>query len=269
MTIEDPQIVNGLQTSTEIFSYFSSGGNVADDRNVLVRVVVPKETESADRIIKATNSQTSIPLASLRATDKIHRDIEEYMQPFGLFYDRRKNMHKNEGRPIEQIISIPLMAQAVMSVYLQRPNDARARPSSLLKKDDDYAKIFNHSHPVGLYLFAAKMIKSVLSYLKSKEELAAKDRNNLSFYVGMYAAALLAGHQTPNANTLSKIDPGDITKDVLDESYNEVFAVYRQLGESDQVAKGPQLLSLIKERLNNRLPKGPAPRVKQSEAASE
>ena len=85
----------------------------------------------------------------------------------------------------------------------------------------------------------------------------------------MYAAALLAGYQTPNANTLSKIDPGDITKDVLDESYNEVFAAYTQLGESDQIAKGPQLLSLIKDKLNTRLPKGPATRVKQSEAAGE
>jgi hypothetical protein len=110
ITIEDPQVVNGLQTSTEIFKYFSSANTEGDEREVMVRIIVPGKAESSDRIIKATNSQTSIPQASLRATDKVHRDIEEYLEPFGLFYDRRKNMHKNEGRSTEQIIGIPLIA---------------------------------------------------------------------------------------------------------------------------------------------------------------
>lgn len=79
LTLEDPQIVNGLQTSTEIFRYFSEANTETDARNMLVRVIVPTKAESRDRVIKATNSQTNIPPASLRATDKIHRDIEEYL----------------------------------------------------------------------------------------------------------------------------------------------------------------------------------------------
>ena len=61
--------------------------------------MVPTEDESRDRIIKATNSQTVVPPSSLRATQRIHRDIEEYLQQKGLFYDRRKNHYKNEGKP--------------------------------------------------------------------------------------------------------------------------------------------------------------------------
>src|SRR5439155_14310379 len=97
LTIEDPQIVNGLQSSTEIFTYFESANTDGERRNVLVRVIEADNAESRDRIIKATNSQTVIPPASLRATDKVHRDIEEYLRPFGLYYDRRKHFHKNEG----------------------------------------------------------------------------------------------------------------------------------------------------------------------------
>jgi hypothetical protein len=104
LTLEDPQIVNGLQTSNEIFRHFSEANTAGDDRNLLVRVIVPTKPESRDRVIKATNSQTNIPPASLRATDKIHRDIEEHLRPYSLFYDRRKNLHKNEGRPIDQIV---------------------------------------------------------------------------------------------------------------------------------------------------------------------
>lgn len=167
ITVEDPQVVNGLQTSTEIFKYFRTANTEGDEREVMVRIIVPGKAESSDRIIKATNSQTSIPQASLRATDKVHRDIEEYLEPFGLFYDRRKNMHKNEGRSTEQIIGIPLIAQAMMSISMQRPDDARARPSSLLKRDDDYAKIFSPEHPIELYLVAGKLIKAVLLAMRS------------------------------------------------------------------------------------------------------
>ena len=40
LTLVSPQIVNGLQTSTEIFKYFHHGGNQSD-RHLLVRVVGP------------------------------------------------------------------------------------------------------------------------------------------------------------------------------------------------------------------------------------
>jgi len=129
LTIEEPQIVNGLQTSTEIFNYFSTTNVFQEPRSVMLRVIEADQAETRDHIIKATNSQTSIPLSSLRATDKVHRDIEEYLKHFGFYYDRRKNSQRNDGRPIEQIIGIPMMAQAIMAISLQRPDDARARPS--------------------------------------------------------------------------------------------------------------------------------------------
>ncbi|HSA64550.1 MAG TPA: AIPR family protein [Nitrospira sp.] len=142
LTIEDPQVVNGLQTSTEIFNYCKKCNAESDDRKILVRIIVPSEAESRDRIIKATNSQTAVQQASLRATDKVHRDIEEFLRPRGLFYDRRKNYYKNEGKPRDKIVGIPHLAQAVMAILLQRPDAARARPSSLLKKDEDYGKVY-------------------------------------------------------------------------------------------------------------------------------
>jgi hypothetical protein len=67
LNVEDPQIVNGLQTSEEIFKYFTSFPSAAnsDNRELLVKVIGSTEIEVQDRIIRATNSQTSIPPASL------------------------------------------------------------------------------------------------------------------------------------------------------------------------------------------------------------
>ena len=39
-----------------------------------------------------------------------------------------------------------------MSVLLGRPNDARARPSTLWKEDDDYRKIFDPDYQLEVYL---------------------------------------------------------------------------------------------------------------------
>lgn len=246
LTLEDPQIVNGLQTSNEVFRYFSEANTAGDDRNLLVRVIVPTKAESRDRIIKATNSQTNIPPASLRATDKIHRDIEEHLRPYGLFYDRRKNLHKNEGKPLDRIIGIPLLAQAVMSILLQRPDDARARPSSLLKKDEDYSMVFSEAIPIGVYRVCAIIVRRVDAILRADETLDARERNNLIFYVAMRVAAIASGKKAPAANNIAAIDPGTIGDDAIRESIEKIKGLYKSLGGGDQVAKGGKLVEELK-----------------------
>src|SRR3546814_687385 len=137
--ITDPQIINGLQTSTEILTFFGTIDS-NDTRQVLIKIVQSTSPETRDKVIKATNSQTGVQPASLRATDNIQRNIEESLLKEGLYYDRQKNFYKNEGRPLANIIGIAEMAQTVMAIFLQRPNDARARPS------DRRSKRLNYSH---------------------------------------------------------------------------------------------------------------------------
>jgi hypothetical protein len=109
--IHDPEIVNGLQTSTEIYNYFSQFANkeIDDIRELLVRIIVPTNEDTRDKIIFSTNNQTQIQKSSLRATDTIHRQIEMYFKTRDLFYDRRKNYYKNIGKKANQIISLPFL----------------------------------------------------------------------------------------------------------------------------------------------------------------
>ena len=251
LTIEDPQIVNGLQTSTEIYKYFRNLPNTNNDkRNILVRVMVPEEGASRDRIIKATNSQTRVQQASLRATDKIHRDIEEYLRPRGLYYDRRKNFYKNEGKPRDKIIGIPNLAQSIMAVVLKRPDTARARPSSLLKKDEDYQKVYNPSFPIALYHVCAEGMRRVEACLKSSHvDVASKDRTNLRFYVGMHAIVSLSGKSNPSPMDIATIDINKLDENTIKTSLDLVRRAFINLGGTDQIAKGPDLLAKIRERI--------------------
>jgi hypothetical protein len=250
LTIEDPQVVNGLQSSTEVFNYCKKFNTENDDRKILVRVIVPSEAESRDRIIKATNSQTAVQQASLRATDKVHRDIEEFFRPRGLFYDRRKNYYKNDGKPRDKIIGIPHLAQSVMAILLQRPDTARARPSSLLKKDEDYSKVYSDSHPIKMYYTCAEIMRRVEDHLRLPTSgLTPKDRNNLRFYVAMNASVKLTGKLTPSSGDLAAADPSNCDTALIQESTALVEAEYKALGGTDQVSKGTHLVDAVKSKM--------------------
>ncbi len=160
ITIENPQIVNGLQTSSQIALYFDEYPD-DDPRTVMVKIVASEDEDVRDRIIKATNNQNMVPLASLRATDKVQRDIEHALKIAGLFYDRRKNYYKNEGRPLSRIISINLLAQAMMTLLLGEPDNARARPSSLIKLDHVYRSLFSEKIELDAYVVAADLIRRI------------------------------------------------------------------------------------------------------------
>jgi hypothetical protein len=145
--LDDVQIVNGLQTSHAVFNvlHVAQIDNPVLDKSVLIRILVTNDAPVRDAVIRATNSQTSVQPASLRATDEVQRTIEAFFLSKGWFYDRRKNYFRNLGKSPERIVSIPLLAQAVMAMGLSQPHNSRARPSSLLKRDDDYSKIFTIS----------------------------------------------------------------------------------------------------------------------------
>ena len=92
--VERPEVVNGLQTSIEIFKYFKPHPEKDDKRTVLVRIIVPPDEQVRTKIIRATNLHPLISDVSLHATDPIHFDIEEKLRLYQLFYERRKGEYR-------------------------------------------------------------------------------------------------------------------------------------------------------------------------------
>ena len=207
-TLDDVQIVNGLQTSYTIYDALanSQDDHPALDRSVLVRILDTEDDAIRDRIIRATNSQTSVPEASLRATDHIQRQIEMFFANKGWFYDRRKNYYKNLGKPINRIVGIPLLAQSVMATGLSRPNDARARPSSLLKNDETYDQIFSSEVNLEVYWWVAKLQKVVDTFLQNPQlNTSNSDRTNFRFHIAMLCVARLFGSRVHSPAQLNEI----------------------------------------------------------------
>ncbi len=199
--LDNPQIVNGLQTSVVIHEHFSGDKPESkSSRRVLVRIIDEDEPQTRDRIIRSTNSQTTVPTASLRATDELQRNIEAFFLHEGWFYDRRKNYWKNEQKPAERIVQITYLAQAVLALCLRDPSAARARPSSLLKADADYARIFNRERDYQVYLWAAKKQKDVDAFLRSEDGVSQEERSNLKFHLSTMLVTEALGR---------RVDPGN------------------------------------------------------------
>lgn len=207
------------------------------------------ENESRYNIIKATNSQTVIAPASLRATDPIHRDIEDYLRTYDIYYDRRKNFYKNQGKPMKNIIGVPQLAQAVEAIVLQRPDTARARPSSLIKDDSDYQKLFNREYPIQAYKASVEIIKATEAFLSKHTDLTAVEKNDLKYYVAMIVSTNLVGAVSPTVEQIAALEGKAIDDDYFQRAYELAKEQYVKLGATDTVAKGSDMISGVKTEL--------------------
>ncbi|NES77387.1 MULTISPECIES: AIPR family protein [unclassified Okeania] len=180
ISLDDVQIVNGLQTTTIIYEYMKGlnknnsnekfgDQNNLDDRAILIKIIFTEDQEARDQIIKATNFQTPIQASSLRATDSIQRNIENYFSKSNLFYDRRKNFYKNMGKDSKKIVTIPYLGQAVTSIVFREPHRATSNPNTIIKADSHYKKVFDESINMKVYLLCAQLVKQVENCISSPE----------------------------------------------------------------------------------------------------
>ncbi len=252
LIVTDPGIVNGLQTSTEIFRYFSNnpGKIECEQRRVLVRVIVPENEEIRNKIIRATNSQTQIQKATLKATDPLHSHIEEYMKRHGLYYDRRKNYYRNMGKKPTDIVSMLFLSQCLIAVLLQKPDSARARPTILIEDDKSYYKLFNDKYDLKMYYKIALLSKKVDAHLRQSKKFSISEVTDIRFYVIYAVVAGLTSNIYPTPTLVAELNEDVIIDEELIESMAAiVYELYHKLGGDDQVAKGPELIKELKQKL--------------------
>ncbi|ASK20213.1 AIPR family protein [Halomonas sp. N3-2A] len=251
LVVHNPEIVNGLQTSSEIHRFYKSnqGRIETEKRDILIRVIVPESEETRDRIIRATNSQTPIPKSSLRATDQVHRQIEDYLKPRGLYYDRRKNFYKNEGKKPKEIISVPFMSQCLISTLMQKPDFARARPSTLLEDDESYEKLFHKNNELNAYYIVSLFGRRIEDNLKVAKKYTATEITDIKFY-GLYVAScLMVNSLYPGSKKLAELNSNSLTGEIINYAIETTYDIYRALGGTDKIAKGPKLREALMSKL--------------------
>jgi hypothetical protein len=243
LTIERPEIVNGLQTSQEIFAHFKDRSHQNDSRSVMIRVVVPPDAQTRNKITKATNFQTPVTEVMLHATDPVHFDIEDRLKLHGLFYDRRKGEYRQQRKPVGQIVSITALAQAMIAIVLRRPDDARARPGSLLKRADTYRQIFEDNHNRDVFVATILIDRQVLGFLEAQSDLTKDIRRDIRYYVDTWVSSLLTGKAKPSATDIAQTLAAAVARipqETLRASRDAVLTIYKAEGATDAVSKSPE-----------------------------
>jgi AIPR protein len=240
LTIENPLVVNGLQTSNEIHN-ISPKLQPGEARMILVRVIVETDREKRDEIIRATNRQTAVTHSSFRATEAIHREIEDYLLTLGYFYGRRKNFYKREAKPADKIVSIDRLAQAILSVLLQEPHTARGRPTTAIKGDNDYKRIFSSDktqHPLEMYGVVVELLDRVEGFFRRNSwRIDRVYRNNLKFHVLMVLAWALNGNSTLPARRITQLELFKLREAEISAVVQWVRQEFDFVGAEDRTAK--------------------------------
>ncbi|NYH77214.1 hypothetical protein FHR84_000528 [Actinopolyspora biskrensis] len=212
--LKNIQIVNGLQTSYTIASWFKKINELDGDsqplqearnRKILVRIIVADNDIVRDRIIRATNRQTPVADASLRATDRIQRQIERYFESNDLFYDRRKGYYRNLGKDPGKIISISYLGQAMYAIAYGKPEVARGKPNSLLAEEARYKQAFDPGAGLQIFYWVAQVLRSADAHLQSVSQARYPERRYLAPFVAYAAVTKELGYASNHWNKLSNL----------------------------------------------------------------
>ncbi len=235
LTLEDVQIVNGLQTSYTIGKFYSLKKN--DNRSILLKIIISEDKETIDKIIEATNSQNPVSPTLLRATDDLQRKIEYFFLTKGYFYDRRKNFYKNQGKPSAKIFSIQSTAQAIHAIKNYSPASARAKPTTLIKTDETYNKIFNKNGNFEAYLNCCLIIKTTNEIIKKDFQADLKSfAKSFSYHISRIIASLLTNKVEYNELDLTKIDITKINIELIKKAYKVLIGIYEEFEKTDTIS---------------------------------
>ncbi|KKM15078.1 hypothetical protein LCGC14_1699670 [marine sediment metagenome] len=227
--LEGVQIVNGLQTTESIARYFADGNHDCADRSVLVKIIVSTDATVRDAIIRATNNQTSVAIASLHATDKIQRDIEDVLLRHGLFYERRANYYVNQGQPASHLVTPLYLAAGFVNLVLKSPSSAAKLRSRFMRTEDSYNRVFSEGTPLNSWARIARILKKTDAVLETVRPIGTRANErflkNWRQITSFIATARLFDRFTFSAVDLDTLDLDALTDDLLRSSWDLVQAV--------------------------------------------
>ena len=136
---------------------------------------------------------------------------------------------------------------ANISVLLQRPDSARARPGTVIKDDDDYDKMFSLKYDMGLYEACAELNFVIDKFFRdNRKTIDSIYRNNLKFHTMMVLAWELTETTFLKPKLLAKIDFAAADTALVEKTFNWVKAEFDSAGAEDATAKDNKFVTRLK-----------------------
>lgn len=238
--LSDFQIVNGCQTSNEIFNCKEHASEIF----IPVKIIYTSDADIISHIVKATNRQSPVPEEAFVALDKYHKELQllfsEYSKemPLEMFYERRSGEEDDikQKKGSYQVVTLHGMIRAFESVYCQKPNMVYGtNPANILRSQNDYLFCKNHK-PESYYLASYLFVKFVS--MQQKGSFSNHDYI-LRFYIIMVTRALMA----------KSIDVPDLSGNEIEKENKKLINI---LKTSDANKYFIHAKSIIEEVLNEK-----------------
>jgi hypothetical protein len=234
--VADIQIVNGLQTTESVYRHFKEIGHVDDDRCILVKVIISKDEDIRDAIIRATNNQTDVELASLHATDKMQRDIEDVLLRHGLCYERRKNYYANQGHTPAELVTPLYAAAGYVALVMKAPHKAASLRARFMRSQESYEAVFSNKVPLTVWPKIVHILKRVdaeLDILRPQARMTDRFLKGWRYITALLIVAESFGKFSYSAQELSAFEPALITPITVKAVWQELnrgVAAEQQMG---------------------------------------
>ena len=225
MSLEQIQIVNGLQTTESIYRHFQNQPEYSNKDSVLIKVVQSNDDGIRDAIIRSTNNQTAVEPASLYATDKIQRDIEEILAVHGLYYERRKNHYTNQGYHQAEIVTPLYLGAGFIALGLRNPRGALSFGNGSIQRRSVYNRVFRHGTKLNVWVVIARILKAsdrALGKFVRRHQKRRRIVRNWRYVVGFMVTARIIGTFTYTPEELAELDTVALPSTLLDDIIEEI-----------------------------------------------
>lgn len=251
LKVQNIQIVNGLQTSHSIYRYFKESQSQQDNRCVMIKIITQNDPAIRDSIIRSTNNQTAVEVASLFATDKIQRDIEDVLKQNGYYYERRKNCYASQEIDENKIVDMMYLAAGYVCLVMKVPEKAANFKQKYFKDEVKYKTIYNPNDSLLIWPKIALVLKKtdyVLSKYFSKEInfSTSKLLKRARMLTAFISVSRVLGSFNFSSNDLLKLNNSNFTDEIILETCQFVNVRYVRT----KLIQRYYVLSLINEAGN-------------------
>lgn len=183
----DAQIINGAQTTYALHEAYKKG-LLKENVEILIKAIETGDKDFVEKVTLYTNSQNAIRLRDLCSNDKIQLSIQKILlDSYKFFYERKRgefsSMYPTDGAARQalgknykaKIISNENSAQAFLTMYLDKPSQAKSEKGRIFLKDKAgfYDEIFDEKDSN----IAEKLLMSwrLLKYIENDKKRYYKD----------------------------------------------------------------------------------------------
>ncbi len=206
ITIKNPQIVNGCQTSHVIFNH-SHSEEILSKVPLVIKVISTENNEITNQIVRGTNRQNIVLDEAFETTKPFHKELEEFFNALSpeyerFFYERRSKQY-DHNPSISQFekLNLRIIIHSFVSMFLNQPNLSHRHESKLL---DTFGNILFKDFQSKLPYFTSSLAFFKLEKLFRTKKLD-KSFYTFKYHLLMIFRELIAG-PNPNVNSERVID---------------------------------------------------------------